>query len=276
MAREWEDNTDPRSHPANTCLWVPDVFATHRRLILLAGILAVLPLLLAFDAAAGQKADTTPKTGPPKSDRPPAIEQITEHTYRIGAALVDTNDRTVICPGEINMDDGAIEYLAVSPGGKTHESLLRIDIRPLHLQLALLMLDLEPKNVLVQQGDKKTPQGDPVELRIRWKSRDGQVRNLRAEELVSDGTPEKPMPRHDWVFTGSRVLKQGFQADLEKSLVAVWHDPAAILDNPLPGGGNNAYLVNPKITPKRGTHVELIIRAIAPVVKHGENAGGQP
>jgi len=86
------------------------------------------------------------------------------------------------------------------------------------------------------------------------------------------------MAQHDWVFTGSRILKQGFQADLEKSLVAVWHDPAAILDNPLPGGGNNAYLVNPKRAPKRGTHVDFILRAVTPPKTHAANetAGGKP
>ena len=216
--------------------------------------------------------------GGAKPERPPAVEQITEHTYRVGAALVDTRDRTVECPAEINMDEGAIEYLAVSQGGKTHESLLRVDVRPLHLQIALLMLDLEPRNVLRQQGEKTTPQGDPVELRVRWKDRDGQKHDVRAEEMVTDARSDKPMPPHNWVFTGSRILKQGFEADLEKSLVAVWHDPAAILDNPLPAGGDNAYLVNSKRTPRRGTHVELILRAVEPVKSAGakDAPGGRP
>jgi hypothetical protein len=213
------------------------------------------------------------------AERPPVIEKITEHTYRVGSALIDTAERTVICPGEINMDEGAIEYLAVSPGGKTHESLLRVDVRPLHLQLALLMIDLEPKNVLTQQGDRSTPQGDPVEILVRWKDNEGRQQEVRAEDLVADGVPTKPMPRHDWVFTGSRILKAGFQADLEKSLVAVWHDPAAILDNPLPGGGNNAYLVNSKRIPRRGTRVEVVLRAVAPA-SNGQAAksesGGRP
>ena len=202
---------------------------------------------------------------PSKSHRPPVIESITEHTFRVGAALIDTQDRTVICPGEINMREGAIEYLAVAPGGKTHESLLRIDVRPLHLQLALLMLELEPRNVLIQQGDKRTPQGDPVTLRIRWRDESGQEHSVRAEEMVQDLQTSKPMPLHEWMFTGSRILKQGFQADLEKSLIAVWHDPAAILDNPLPGGSTNAYAVNSSQVPRRGTHVELIIQAAAPI-----------
>ena len=74
------------------------------------------------------------------------------------------------------------------------------------------------------------------------------------------------MPLHDWVFTGSRILPQGFEADLQKSLVAVWHDPAAILDNPLPGGANNAYVVNAKRVPRQGTPIEFVIKAVSPAV----------
>ncbi len=233
-------------------------------------------LIVSMSASIGAIAALSPpgshKVTPGGVKRPPAIEQITEHTYRVGAALVDTTERTIVCPGEINMDEGAIEYLAVAPGGKTHESLLRIDVRPLHFQLALLMLDLEPKNVLSEQGDKGIPQGDAVELRIRWRDNEGSKHIVRAEEMVMFGGSRQPMPHHDWVFTGSRIVKQGFQADLEKSLVAVWHDPAAILDNPLREGGNNAYLVDPRRTPKRGTHIELQVRAVAPMAKQPETA----
>jgi hypothetical protein len=227
----------------------------------------VLLLAALATGAAGQKPAASRASKPGASQRAPAIEQITEHTFRVGAVLVDTRDRTVVCPGEINMDEGAIEYLAVATGGKTHESLLRIDVRPLHLQLALLMLNLEPKNVLQAQGDKRTPQGDPVEIRVRWRDKNGQEQSVRAEELISNASTSKPMPPHNWVFTGSRIMKVGFQADIEKSLVAVWHDPAAILDNPLPEGGDNAYVVNPARAPKRGTRVELLLRAVAPAAR---------
>lgn len=195
---------------------------------------------------------------------PPTVERITENVYRVGKALVDTRARTVTCPGQINMDEGAIEYLAVAPRGKTHESLLLVDVRPLHLQLALLLLDLEPKNVLTRQGDKTTPQGAPVLLTVRWHDAQGNTKEARAEELVSEMPADRPMPTHAWVFTGSRVVSGGFEADLQKSLIAVWHDPAAILDNPLPGGANNAYVVNHRRAPRRGTAIELIFKP-APV-----------
>ena len=195
------------------------------------------------------------------SQKLPVAERITENVYRVGKATIDMAARTVTCQGEINMDSGPIEYLAVAPLGKTHESLLKVEVRPLHLQVALLLLGLEPKNVLKRQGDKTTPQGAPVEIFVRWRDKDGKPQEARAEEWVVSMPGSKPMPPQDWVFTGSRILKEGFEADLEKSLVAVWHDPAAILDNPSPSGATNAYAVNAKRAPKRGTRIEFVLKA---------------
>ena len=224
------------------------------------------------------------KTPPPagaqgkakKREKPPIAERITDSVYRVGGALVDTQARTVTCKGAVNMDDGAIEYLAVSPKGKLHESLLKIEVRPLHLQVALLLLELEPKNVLQRQGDNAAPQGAPIEIRIRWRDKSGTWSEARAEEMVVAMPGRKPMAAQPWVFTGSRILKEGFQADLEGSLVAVWHDPAALMDHTSPNGGNNAYVVNGKRTPKRGTPVEFVIRALPPAPKENETTERKP
>src|SRR5579871_2444269 len=230
--------------------WKSALVCVNLRIVL--HFVSVLLCVLCGSLAFAQGAKKPP-------EKPPPVERITEHVYRIGSATVDTAARTVVCPGEINMDDGPIEYLAVAPKGKLHESLLRVDIRPLYLQVALLMLDLEPKNVLKAQGDKATPQGDPVEIRVRWRDGQGMEQDVRAEELVAELPGERVMAKHDWVFTGSRILKEvGFEADVSKSLVAVWHDPAAILDNPLPGGADNGYIVNTKRVPKQGTRIEFV------------------
>lgn len=185
--------------------------------------------------------------------------------------MVDTQERTVTCNGVVNMDAGAIEYLAVAPGGKLHESLLRVDVRPLHLQVALLLLGLEPKNALRVQGEKKTPEGDPVDILIRWRDAQGNRREVRAEEWIAEMPKGTPLASGPWVFTGSRIIREGFEADLAKSLVAVWHDPAAILDNPRPGGSNNVHSVHPKRVPKRGTRIEFVVRAVE-VPKEGRHA----
>jgi hypothetical protein len=194
-------------------------------------------------------------------DVPKQLERITDHLYRLGKVMIDTQARTVTCPGVINMHEGAIEYLAVAPGGKLHESLLCLDIQPIHLQLALLMLNLEPKNVLRYQGDSITPRGAPVRIQVAWRDNSGEQRSVAAEDLMVEMPGEKPSTRHKWVFTGSRILKEiGFEADAEKSLIAVWHDPAAILDNPSPAGALNVYAVAKKC-PRVNTHVDLVISA---------------
>lgn len=222
--------------------------------------LALVVLLLSASAPYVQKAK---RPAPPKpKEKPPVAEKITENVYRIGSATVDIAAKTVVCPGEINMDKGAIEYLAVAPGGKTHESLLTIRVRPLHLQVALILLGLEPKNVLKEQGERKKPEGDPVEIRVRWQDKNGDAQEFSADHFIAKQPDGKPIAPQNWVFTGSRVLKEGFEADMEKSLVALWHDPAAILDNPAEEGAENIFVVNAARTPKRGTRIEFILKAV--------------
>ena len=146
---------------------------------------------------------------------------------------------------------------------RPHESLLRVDVRPLHLQVALLMLDLEPKNVLKFQGDPTTPQGAPVEIKVRWRDLKGAEQEARAEELMLDMPAKRPIPPNRWVFTGSRIIKEGFEADLAKSLVAVYHDPAAILDNPLPGGVTNSlYHQHEAGCRNAGTPVDFVLESL--------------
>ncbi len=223
------------------------------RRVLLVWVLLLLPLV-------GQ---TQRKTPPRKKTPPPSVvEKITESVYRIGNVTLDTEARTITCTGEINMDSGSVEYLAVAPKGKTHESLLLIRVRPIHLQVALLLLDLEPKNVLEAQGERRIPEGDVVTLWVRWRNAKGDMVEVRAEELLLRQPGDVVLKPQNWVFTGSRVLKEGFEADIAKSLIAIWHDPAAILDNPTPEGSDNNYVVHSKRVPKRGTRIELIVKAL--------------
>ncbi|CEK13469.1 YdjY domain-containing protein [Chthonomonas calidirosea] len=221
-------------------------------------ILCTVSYLRAIQASPPPANPPTPKASAAKAA---PIEKITDNLYRLGTLLIDMKAHTLTCPGEINMDSGDVEYLAVTPMGKTYESLLRLNVRPLYLQLGLLLLGLEPKNVLRYQGDPTSPQGDPVDILVRWADRNGIEHQVRAEDLLMEGSKGSPMPHHPWVFTGSRILPEGFEADLCGSLVAVWHDPAAILDNPMQEIQND-WMVNPAKTPRRGTSIRVIFKAI--------------
>jgi hypothetical protein len=217
--------------------------------------------MVAFGAVLGMAPPPKKPPSAPKKEKPPIVEKITDNVYRIGKVILDSQARTITCTGEINMVRGGVEYLAVAPGGKTHESLLLLNVRPLHLQVALLLLDLKPKNVLERQGDPRKPEGDPVTIWVRWRKANGEMQEVRAEDLVLKMPAETTMPHIGWVFTGSRILKEGFEADFAKSLIAIWHDPAAILDIPSAEEAENSFFVHTERVPKRRTRIELVIKA---------------
>jgi hypothetical protein len=196
----------------------------------------------------------------PARELPPEAEKIAENVYRIGQVVVDTRERTVTCAGQVNMLRGPIEYLAVTPSGKRHESVLTLDLEPMHLQVALLLLGLEPGGNLRHQGDSQPPTGAPVRIEVRWRA-GGRERSARLEEFAWDIPKRRPMEAHAWTFTGSRVTDAGFAASREGSLIASYRDPYAILNNSLPTGADDTvYKVNERIVPPVGTRVSVVLR----------------
>jgi len=188
---------------------------------------------------------------------PADAEKIGEDRYRLGKAIVDLQAKTLTCSGKVNMSKGVIEYFAVAPQGKLHESILSLNVRPLHLQLGLILLGLEPKGGLRYQGDTQVPQGSPVDVFASWK-RAGKPVRVHAEEMIWDVVKKRPMDRNAWVFSGSPVDKNGFVADRELSLIATYRDPAAIVNNVLPTGSDDSlYKVNERIVPHWDTPVTV-------------------
>lgn len=200
----------------------------------------------------------------PPPQLPPEAERISENVYRIGRVLLDTKARSVTCSGKVNLQKGPIEYLAVTPTGKRHESVLVLELEPMHLQVALLVLGLEPGGNLRRQGDTQPPKGAPVEIEMRWET-GGKERAARLEELAWDIPKRRPMEHADWIFTGSKITDAGFAASLEGSLIASYRDPYAILNNPrATGADDTVYKVNERIVPPRGTPVTLVLRPATP------------
>lgn len=216
-------------------------------------------------AAAGVALLAAPVRGQaPQPPKAPQAEKIGDDLYRIGKVKVDLKSKTLTCAGKINMPKGVVEYLAVAPGGKTHESILRLDVQPMHLQVGLILLGLEPKGGLQVQGDQRIPKGSPVDMWIEWK-RAGKTVKVRAEEAVWDVTKRRPMDPRPWVFSGSLVTRNGFLADEELSLIATYRDPAAIVNNVLPTGSDDSiYKANERILPPRETPVLFTISPAAP------------
>lgn len=173
---------------------------------------------------------------------------------------------------------GAMEYLAVSKGGKEYESILVLDAVPEDIYKTLVKLGVnkgKPAQFDADTGKVIPPSGDKVRLFVEW--RDGNsVKKVRAENLIYNIKTEESMENTEWLFTGSvmgffdpesdsEVLK----AQVTKS-IASFHDgdDSVILQHPKPVSADSVpYRVNSKVMPKAGTKINLVIDANNPLIQ---------
>ena len=232
-------------------------------------------LCLAAPRAGAQGTPEPTLMGPP----PVPVEMLDRHTfrvsppekvgpgqYRMGGISINKNDKTLSFPAVVNMEKGLLEYLLVRNGGKTHESLLRTAIEPYNLQVASLLLGLEGTPAPLRfQGAPETPGGDPVEITLRVDAKDGSQLTVRPEEwitLVVDGIKKEVPPVH-WVFSGSMVHNGRFAAQLDGSMISVFHDPVALIDNASPGGeSDKIWFVKEGAVPAQGTAVIVVVKQL--------------
>ena len=198
------------------------------------------------------------KQEPASEMKAPPLKMVEPGLFEIGGVRIFKKEDKVEFPATVNMDKGLLEYLIVGRSGKLHESLLRTEVEPYALHIALLMIGLEGStNPLSGQGDPRRPEGDPVTIRIRWQE-GKQIKKARIEEWVLKG--KSPMGHTPWVFTGSFVSNGTFMAQVEKSIVAVFHDPVALIDNPLPeGASDEVWFVREGEVPPPGTELTVTI-----------------
>jgi hypothetical protein len=189
------------------------------------------------------------------------VKKISESLYEIGNIRLDLHAGRLSMAGWVNMDRGTVEYFAVAPGGKTHESVLVLDINPLYLQVALLLAGLDYGQNLAFQGDTTMPEGDSVEAFVQWVDSEGDTAFYPASELVYDLMNKVPMSDNWWVFTGSFIYDKQIAAQLEGSLIATFSDPVAILNSTFWGRGDDTvYGINEEVIPAAGTPIQMIIQ----------------
>ena len=166
----------------------------------------------------------------------------------------------VTADGRIALTNGILEFLAVEPGGRDYESLLTLTCRPSVLKFALLLVGLP----------EGATNGAVLRLDIEWET-GGKTNRRPVEALVLDRRTGKSPAGLPFVFSGSFFgpdlsgTNQIFQADLEQAHIALWWQPAALIN--LRGAAGNPYRsddegfeVNPQLVPPVGTPVKLLFR----------------
>ncbi len=161
---------------------------------------------------------------------------------------------------------GPLEFLCCVRGTNEYESVLRSDVKPSHLHLALLMLGLQPGHPI--RYDEKTdqwlpPTGPALKMKLEFE-KDGKMVTIPANESMRDIKTKKPMPPVTWVFSGSKILPdRRYAGDLTGYLVSVVNFELTPVDFPALESNANETLVwetNSEVMPPRGSKVTLIIQ----------------
>ena len=238
-----------------------------------------------------------PKTGDPaaravvlgRADAESVVKKDAAGALHVGPIEIAADRKSMKVPARINQRQGIIEYMAVGPKGKTHESVLVLETEGTHLMVGCLLLGLTPAPLKPQedpglrvvrggQAASKAPapaaQADPappelpaesnVRIEVEWLDPETKkaVRH-RAEELTWNRELKASMRPTDWVFTGSSIWRGNFVAELEQSYIATWPDRSALFNNPWPSKnpyrGAGGYEANKKLLPPPGTKATVTI-----------------
>jgi hypothetical protein len=232
---------------------------------------STVPLLCALAISLpAQEPTGLPAEKPPT---PPSTREVSPGVFQVGGVKLEKAARRVSFPAKLNMTDGPLEYLLVTGQGKLHESVLKADIEPHHLQVAMLLLGAKgmqaapltnaPTGGPITQppaGERNPPlPGEPVLIEVSW-TQDGKSQRRRIEELVFNKRAKEPMSKGPFTFTGSRVWQGKFVAQTEGSLISLITDPDAVFNNARPNrDADDMWVVHKQDVPPLDTLVEVSI-----------------
>ncbi|MCP4250308.1 MAG: hypothetical protein GY778_24965 [bacterium] len=163
--------------------------------------------------------------------------------------------------------EGLLELLACSPQTREHESILRVEARPLHIFQALGLIGLEAGSPAGYDPttERVVPaRGHPINLEVRYEV-NGKPRTDNVWDWLINAETKKPPSPRPWIFCGSRQFPGGaFGADVDGTVVCVVDFDTALISLPESHSADNALLwvtANTERIPPMGTECTLLFRA---------------
>jgi hypothetical protein len=181
---------------------------------------------------------------------------------------IDAKARTVRVDCEAVAADYPLEFLAVVTGTNEYEAVVRSEVKPSDLHLALLMVGLKPGQPVRYSEATKSwlpPEGPPVDIWFEYE-KDGKSQRVPAYRWMRDVHTKAAAQPFTWVFTGSRTIEGVYAADQTGSLVGVINNENSVLDVPaLRSRALEArdYERNSDLLPPTGTPVTMVLSPAA-------------
>lgn len=227
--------------------------------------------------AAAQETPPTPDPAPAEQAAKPSVKKLDDTRFQVGDVIFDSKTREIQFPAEVNMAEGALEYLIVHRNGKVHESLFSTTISAIHLNLAFTLLHYQPSKELVPlpndtggASDKFTEVAAAVKaaarviIQVEWDD-DGKTRKVPVNEWIQHGVKTTAMPAGPWIYGGSDFYDGKFSAETSGDIAAIYLAPSALISYPgVDFLNDDVWTPFPKRVPPVGTKVTIRIAPTSP------------
>lgn len=240
-------------------------------------------LTLPFAVHAQEPAPPTAPTDGAKVDAKTQFEDAKKLLKETAPGVYDLNGITITAatrelriPCTILHQKLPIEYaLCHETGEKVHETVLETKVKPIQVQLALLLANyqpgteglldkLDPKEERPYSKDKDTKPATPganlIAIRCEWKEGD-KVKNVPLSDFIQNIDTRKTPPDLDtWIFNGSIIDEAGFVAEMTGSIISTYVDRTAIINSAAKGNHRDELWISmPANIPAEETKVTMII-----------------
>jgi hypothetical protein len=218
---------------------------------------------------AAQTSEEPSEEEKPRDLGPPLVEEIGDlrKLDPVSPVWLDVKHHQVVFQGEVCQANYPLEFLVTYPE-RGYESVMVVKVKPSVVHAGLVALGAEPGHPVRFEPKYEPATGTPIEIRVRWKDKNGRRQEASAQDWVRQIKTKKAL-NIDWVFGGSGLWKnestgkQEYQADLSGDFISVLNLPSAALDLPLKSEGaieNRSFEGYAERLPPAGTPVTLLLR----------------
>lgn len=195
--------------------------------------------------------------------------------YDLNGIQITAATREVRIPCSVLHQKLPIEYaLCHEAGEKVHETILQTTVRPIQVQLALLLAHYQPgtQGILEHLDPKEerpyrdedtapqTPGANRLAIHCEWKAGDA-LKKVPLSEFIQDSDKRQtPKDLDTWIFNGSLIDKDGFNAEITGSIISTYVDRLSVINSAAKGNHrDDLWISMPAHIPAEETPVTLII-----------------
>jgi hypothetical protein len=242
---------------------------------MLRSLTALLFLLACADLSAQDAAEPKPDAKTQLEAAQKLVKQVSPGVYDLNGIQITAATRELRIPCSILHQKLPIEYaLCHENGEKVHETILETKVKPIQIQLALLLANYQPATLGIlakldpkaerpynaKDTEPKTPGANRLAIHVEWKDGD-KTKKVPLSDFIQDIDKRKtPDDLDTWIFNGSIIDETGFAAEQTGSIISTYVDRAAIINSAAKGNHrDDLWISMPANIPAEETKVTLII-----------------